>query len=148
MINEKINNYNTRKLVKNLATVVESEARSLAPVVKGTLKQSITILSINDNEAIVGHAYEPKLIAYSGQKVIYPLFVHEGTAPYTIVPKKKKALHWKEARYPIKKVSHPGIKANPYFTKALSSKKIDECIEEFANELIEEISLSLGDLDK
>lgn len=44
----------------------------------------------------------------------YAIFVHEGTNPYTIRPRLKKALWWPGALHPVKKVRHPGIKANKF----------------------------------
>lgn len=53
----------------------------------------------------------------------YALYVHEGTRPYVIRPKQKKALYWPGAKYPVKKVKHPGIKANPYVEKTFNEIK-------------------------
>jgi phage gpG-like protein len=38
----------------------------------------------------------------------------EGTAPYTIEPKNKKALAWAGGPGPRKKVHHPGLRARPF----------------------------------
>lgn len=59
--------------------------------------------------------------------VPYPKFVHEGTSPYVIVPKRsnpKGMLTWLDKNYGwVSKpfVNHPGIKANPYLAKALKA---------------------------
>ena len=53
----------------------------------------------------------------------YAWFVHEGTNPYTIRPKHKKALWWPGARHPVKKVRHPGIKANKFVERAFGQIK-------------------------
>lgn len=51
----------------------------------------------------------------------YAWFVHQGTRPYTIRPRNKKALYWEGALHPVKKVSHPGIKANPFVERTVKS---------------------------
>lgn len=39
----------------------------------------------------------------------------EGTdGPYTIRPKRKRALSWKGARHPVRRVRHPGLKAQDF----------------------------------
>ncbi len=52
----------------------------------------------------------------------YAKFVHDGTKPYTIVPKEKKALRWVALSYDhfifAKRVHHPGIKADPFLYEA------------------------------
>ena len=53
----------------------------------------------------------------------YAWYVHEGTNPYTIRPKAKKALWWPGARHPVKKVRHPGIKANPFIERTFGQIK-------------------------
>ncbi len=53
----------------------------------------------------------------------YALFVHEGTNPYTIRPKAKKALWWPGARHPVRSVRHPGIKANRFVERTFGQIK-------------------------
>ena len=53
----------------------------------------------------------------------YAWFVHQGTNPYIIRPKKKKALWWPGARHPVKMVRHPGIRANPFVERAFGQIK-------------------------
>lgn len=51
--------------------------------------------------------------------VKYARYLEEGTRPYTIYPNEKKALFWKGAAYPVKKVNHPGIKARHFMEYGL-----------------------------
>ncbi len=44
----------------------------------------------------------------------YAIYVHEGTRPHIIRPRLKKALYWKGARHPVRKVMHPGTKGVPF----------------------------------
>lgn len=53
----------------------------------------------------------------------YAWFVHQGTSAYVIRPNKKKALWWPGAKHPVKKVNHPGIKANPFVERTFEAIK-------------------------
>jgi len=50
-------------------------------------------------------------------------YVHEGTSPYIIRPKNKKALYWKGALHPVRVVHHPGITANPFIERTFGQIK-------------------------
>ena len=52
----------------------------------------------------------------------YARGVEEGTRPHTIRAKNKKALYWKGATHPVKKVNHPGSKAKPYLIPAFEKE--------------------------
>jgi hypothetical protein len=46
----------------------------------------------------------------------------EGTkGPYLIRPRRKKALYWRGARHPVKRVRHPGLKAQRFTEKVLEA---------------------------
>lgn len=68
--------------------------------------------------------------------VHYALAVHEGTGPRMIYPKDKQALYWPGADHPVKSVSHPGTKANPYVTRSID--RTGQRVEEFVRRAIEE----------
>ncbi len=55
----------------------------------------------------------------------YALFVHEGTRAYEIRPRTKKALFWKGARHPVKRVHHPGIKPNKFVDRTAQKGEKD-----------------------
>ncbi len=120
---------NARKKWLNEASVfLCSEVKKEVPVRSWNLKKSIQY-EINGYRARI----------YSD--LFYALYVHEWTRPYTIRAKKK-ALYWIDERSKVwvfaKKVNHPWIKANPFFTRALEKNEkkivvmfysiIDECI--------------------
>jgi len=112
-----------KAFLEDIAREVVKIAQEEAPEKTGELKGSIDILSITDDEAIVGHKYNDKIVVNWGNaKTIYPLFVHEGTAAHVIMPKNKKALLWNKDIGYRKKVNHPGTKANPYFKRAVKDK--------------------------
>jgi hypothetical protein len=52
----------------------------------------------------------------------YAPMVEYGTRSHIIKPKNKKALYWKGAAHPVKKVNHPGSKAKPYLIPAFEKE--------------------------
>lgn len=50
-------------------------------------------------------------------------FVEYGTRPHIIRPRTKKALWWPGARHPVKKVYHPGTKAQPFIRPAATRQR-------------------------
>lgn len=44
----------------------------------------------------------------------YARWHQEGTDPYVILPKNKKALAWPGGKHPVGKVNHPGLPARPF----------------------------------
>lgn len=60
------------------------------------------------------------LIGHDGQHAPHALFVHWGTKPHKIAPKRKKALRWAAGGVFAfaKGVNHPGYKGDPYFVRA------------------------------
>jgi hypothetical protein len=137
----------TKELVEDLARTVVKVAQEKAPVVTGELKASIDILSVTDNEAVVGHKLNDKItvIGLHGEHIIYPIFVHEGTAPHVIEPKAKKALAWGKGdnRMVRRRVYHPGTKAQPYFTAAIESPEIDKVMSKHGNNAVKKLSLEI-----
>jgi len=55
------------------------------------------------------------------QKVL--TFLEYGTRPHMIYPREKKALYWKGALHPVKKVHHPGTKPQPFLRPAFEKTK-------------------------
>lgn len=116
------------KILRTAAILLQWESKKLVPIDTWVLRKSI-FYRINKDHAQV----------YSN--VSYALYVHEWTRPYTIRAKKK-VLYWIDENSKSwvfsKKVNHPWIKANPFFTRALEKNEkkivemfysiIDECI--------------------
>lgn len=94
--------------IRASALRVQSTARSNAPHRTGTLQRSI--LPEFDN-------------LYGEVKVNekYGIFLEEGTDPFIMYPRNKKALFWPGAAHPVKSVRNPGIKARPFFQPAIES---------------------------
>lgn len=99
-----------RAALINSMTEIQKQARERAPHRTGTLQRSI-LPELNYPTAIV--AVNEK----------YGLYLEEGTGPYDIVPKNKKALFWKGAAHPVKRVHHPGLKARPFFWPGVEASK-------------------------
>ena len=55
----------------------------------------------------------------------YAIFVHEGTRAHDIRPRTKKALFWTGARHPVKRVRHPGTKANKFVDRTADKGEKD-----------------------
>ncbi|MBY9080999.1 hypothetical protein KIH86_07585 [Paenibacillus sp. HN-1] len=54
-----------------------------------------------------------KIRMYFAHGVKYGIYLEEGTRPHTILPKNKKALYWRGASSPVRRVKHPGTKPYP-----------------------------------
>ena len=105
-----------RKIVKSFINRIANEimviAKQKAPVDTANLQGDIRALK---------NATESSLAAVIGntKEASYAKFVHFGTKPREIRPKRKKALKTKFGVF--KKVNHPGLKANPYFKNAVDT---------------------------
>ncbi len=53
--------------------------------------------------------------------VKYAPFVNFGTRPHVILPKKGEFLSWPGAAHPVRRVNHPGSRANPFMQRILSA---------------------------
>lgn len=60
---------------------------------------------------------------YLAHGVDYGAILEEGSKPHVITPKNGKALYWKGATHPVKKVNHPGTKGFHTFEKTLEQNK-------------------------
>lgn len=122
MLSTKSVDYINRKLagthiiLQNSAGIMESEAKRNASWTDRTshARQSI-------HSGVEGRGRELTLFLAHGVK--YGAFLEEGTPPHVIRPKNKKALYWKGAAHPVKKVNHPGTKAYPILEDTIRSNK-------------------------
>ncbi|NME95358.1 hypothetical protein HF847_05040 [Clostridium cochlearium] len=60
---------------------------------------------------------------YLAHGVDYGAILEEGSKPHVITPKNGKALYWKGATHPVKKVNHPGTKGFKTIENTLKSSK-------------------------
>lgn len=101
----------------NVVETIEAHGVKEAPVETSDLVNSITSYLAGTTgvvKATAGHAS----------------YVHEGTRPHVILPRDKKALYWPGAGHPVKKVHHPGTKANPFFERAIRKANPQRAFEE------------------
>jgi hypothetical protein len=60
-----------------------------------------------------------RITGYWGSFAVeYAIYVEQGTGPYVIFPRNKKALFWEGASHPVKVVHHPGNRPRPYLVPA------------------------------
>jgi len=129
----------TQELLFRVGVEVANRAKVIAPIVSGNLRNDIQVF---DDDLIDG------VIAIGNTQITpYAKFVHDGTKPYEIRPKRKKALKTPYGVY--KKVNHPGIKANPYLKKALKDVVSSGVIEQIADAVkLEDEVIKALNLDK
>lgn len=72
----------------------------------------------------------------------YGIWVHEGTSPYIIQARPGSALFWKGADHPVKRVNHPGIRANPFLRKAVdqSQETVDKLFTKAVQDTLDQIA--------
>ena len=104
-----------RQTVKNSAFNIEKNAKSNLTknksVATGHLRRGISI-DIKGLEATIHTS-----------NIEYAPGVEYGTKAHIIRPKNKRFLYWEGAKYPVKKVNHPGSKAKPFLIPAFEKEK-------------------------
>lgn len=55
----------------------------------------------------------------------YAPYVEFGTKPHVIEPKEAKALYWPGAEHPVKRVNHPGTRANQFMERIVAAAQPD-----------------------
>lgn len=103
-----------RREVRRALVNVEAGAKTRAPVDQGRLQNSIAHEVARDG-----------LSGRAGTNVEYAPDVEFGTAPHVILPKNKKALAFgpKGAKTVVKRVNHPGTRAQPYLFPAFEEER-------------------------
>jgi hypothetical protein len=98
------------KLIGKFAFKIQGEVKRRTPVKT----------SLARNSVVVEHT--AFLVWKVGTNLFYWEFIEKGTEPHDIVPVIKKALYWKGARSPYKKVRHPGTDAMLIFHGVVNDK--------------------------
>lgn len=101
-----------KRFLTDAATIVLRRAREICRRRSGELVRSIFMV-VEGNVARVGSNLPQAPIMEMGAK------------PHIIKPNSKIALWWKDAKYPVKLVNHPGVKPVPFLRPALESSKRD-----------------------
>ena len=94
--------------------IVHAKAMQTSPIKTGVLRNSLSMEV--DEEKLSGQVYVPE---NSPASKYAPLIELTGSIAHEIRPVNKKALFWKGASHPVKKVNHPGFKAKPFLRPAL-----------------------------
>lgn len=103
-----------QKLLKNTGMKIEARAKdnltNNKSVDTGHLRRGI------------GNFRRGMTVTVHTSNIKYAVMVEKGTKAHIIKPKDKKALYWKGATHPVKKVNHPGSKAKPYLIPAFEKE--------------------------
>ena len=103
-----------QKLLKNTGMKIEASAKdnltNNKSVDTGHLRRGI------------GNFRRGMTVTVHTSNIKYAVMVEKGTKAHIIKPKDKKALYWKGATHPVKKVNHPGSKAKPYLIPAFEKE--------------------------
>lgn len=120
--------------------LVQGQVTELVPIDTGRLKGSITYATSTAKSEPRTPATSADAVKHDGSEntvlvgtnVEYAPYVEFGTgiygpkgAPYEIKPKDAKALYWKGAAHPVKRVVHPGSPAKPFLRRGLELTKPD-----------------------
>ncbi len=97
--------------MRNSVNIVKNSAQVIAPYKTGTLRRSI-FTDIKDS-GFTG------IVAQDTNIASYGPIIEFGSKPHQINPVNKKALFWKGALNPYKRVFHPGTVASPFMVPAL-----------------------------
>jgi len=126
--------------ISNLDALVSKlkDAPSIAaPILQRAIAQSWQILAKNTTARTVPVRTGFLLQSFGGSvsglsaiwgpdrthRTSYSSFVEFGTRPHVIEAKDKKALYWKGADHPVKRVNHPGSAANPFMERILDASR-------------------------
>lgn len=106
------------KFIRRVARDVRNRAVLHCPVDTGLLRQSLTeSVDINDS----------RVVAFVGTDVPYAIYVHEGTRPHLIRPRRPGgALRFTVGGQVVfaKYARHPGTKPNPFLRRAVEEVAI------------------------
>lgn len=124
---------NLNKAIKQTVFFIQAQAMRNAPVKTGRLRAS-------------AYSTFSPLIGETGFTAKYAAWVHDGTSPYTIYPNAKKALFWAGASHPVKRVNHPGIRANPFLQRAVddSQSQVDNFFETAVQDVLNDLAKEMG----
>ncbi len=114
---------------------VKNSAQQYAPFKTGTLRRSI--------HADVTNSGFTGTVLQNPEEAPYGAFIEYGTSPHEITPVNKKALFWKGALNPYRRVMHPGTAAHPFMTPAMENN-IDNIQRYFSEALGKVVKIMAG----
>lgn len=98
-------------LEHTIGRAILNDAQHLVPKRTGRLRDSLR-----------AEVHE-KVLRVGSLDVNYATDVEMGTSPHVIKPRFKQALYWPGADHPVKRVNHPGTRAQPYLRPALYQRR-------------------------
>ena len=107
------------QLVQRAQRQTLTRAKITSPVDSGALRNSHVAEPIK----VSGDKVTTEISVEGGAKQDYAMYVHEGTKPHVIKPRRKKVLSWKgpEGRVFATAVNHPGTEPRPWLRNALQA---------------------------
>lgn len=123
------------KAMSKSVNVIKNTAQSLAPYKTGTLRRSI--FTDIQNSGLTG------IVAQDTDIAVYGPMMEFGTKAHEILPVNKKALFWKGALNPYRRVNHPGTAPHP-FMKPAFEQNVDRVTQFFADALLNVLKIAAG----
>lgn len=111
---------------RELLRIGSLPARALAQTAEDT-EDFVAIQAAKHNKrgALVASTYLRRVadgfdVGHDGQRAPHAIFVHWGTKPHVIAPKKKTTLRWASGGifHFAKRVQHPGYRGDPWMARA------------------------------
>lgn len=115
--------------IRKVVLFIRNRAVTNAPIRTGNLRASV----YTDFQPLRGE------IGFAAK---YAAAVHDGSKAHVILPKNGKALFWKGASHPVRKVNHPGSRANPYLRRAVEENQfqIDKLFSEAVQDTLDQVA--------
>lgn len=114
---------NAERAIKRTGLLTEARAVRYAPVARFGGKKKGGNLKNSGTTEFSGSGFST--VAKIKFTAPYAIYVHEGTGifgpkqrPYVVEAKNKKALYWRGAAHPFKKVTIRGMRARPFLKQA------------------------------
>ena len=121
----------------------KSIARSIGVLQNQTIKEApVNKVAMGGNlRQSIKSAMLSRLRGEVSVEAKYGIYVHEGTAPHTIVARGKSLYNKRSGQFFGKKVNHPGTRANPFLQRAIKvvTPRISELFTEAMNNVFNKI---------
>lgn len=121
--------------IDELTTRLGQAPEIAAPILQASINAGAAVLAQNTVVGIVPfrtgfliQSFSAQILAFSATwfpTASYAPDVEFGTAPHTIWPVNGEALWWPGLPHPVKRVNHPGTKANDYMGRILAMSTAD-----------------------
>lgn len=124
LLDDVINKYPYETIVEITDDVYENAKKNIAPH-WATGNMETNLQQRVHRQELLGEVYisdDGMMVEWKGKMVNYALFVHFGSKPHVIEPKKKKSLRWAGVGDFVfaKKINHPGYRGDPFMTNSVT----------------------------